>query len=211
MLSNASGRCVEDTLLLFGPQTPLLTRSELSKLWAVINTEPKLAFLLETIKSLPSLWASTILSSCPNFRRLTSVDDNLRRLVQFFDIGDPDVLPIEPPCETILVTLTVISQIAELISLPRTCNVQGFCVGFLAAAAVASSHTDADLERWAATALRLALCVGAVVDIDELERSNNPSSTWSLRWTTDTEEELFRRTLASFPEVVMSPHLDAID
>jgi hypothetical protein len=211
MASNASGRCVEDIILLFGPQTPLLARSELSKLWAVVNTEPKLAFLLETINALPSLWTSTVLSNCPGFRRLTSADENLKRLVQFFDIGDPDVLSIKPPCEFALVILTVISQIAELISLPRTRNVQGFCVGFLAAAAVASSHTDADLERWAATALRLAVCVGAVVDIDELEQSGNPSSTWSLRWTTDTEEELFRHTLASFPEVVISIHLYKFD
>ena len=201
MASTAPKRAADTTLLLFGPQTPRLAPSRLLELWSAINANPKLGFLAEIVKTLPSLWEDTILPSCPSFSNLSSVGEQLQRLVQYFDTGATESLPTEPPYEFLLVPLTVISQIAEYISLDREGTVQGFCVGFLSAAAVASSHDEAELHRWTATAVRLALCVGAIIDIDERERSSNRSSTWSIRWTSDAQEDHFRRTLASFPGV----------
>jgi len=191
----------ETTLLLFGPQTSRLVPSRLSQLWSTINSEPRLAFLGEIVRTLPALWEYTVLPSCPHFERLLSAGDQLRQLVQSLETGATNNLTSSPPCELLLVPLTVLSQIAEYISLDREGTVQGFCVGFLAAAAVASSHNRIELERWTATAVRLALCIGAIIDIDERERSSNRSSTWSVRWASGTEEEHFQQSLASFPEV----------
>jgi hypothetical protein len=189
------------TLLLFAPQTHRLNPSRLSELWSTIQSDPRLAFLIEIVKTLPSLWESTVLSGCPQLERLTLASEQLQQLVQFFETGDAEILPTKTPYEFLLVPLTVISQIAEYISLGREGTVQGFCVGFLAATAVATSSNTSELERWAATAVRLALCIGAIVDMDERERSHNRSLTWSVRWTSSAEEKHFQRILASFPEV----------
>ncbi|KAF1964890.1 hypothetical protein BU23DRAFT_604520 [Bimuria novae-zelandiae CBS 107.79] len=200
MPSTTSKRRPQHTLLLFGPQTPRHSSSRLSELWNTINSEPKLAFLGEIVKELPSLWENTVLSSCPDLRRLTHASEQIQQLVRFFETGAMDTFTTERPCELLLVPLTVVSQIVEYISLDREGNVQGFCVGFLAAAVVASSSSTSDLERYAATAIRLALCIGALIDIDEREQLGNRSLTWSARWTSGTEEKHFRETLASFPE-----------
>ena len=45
-------------------------------------------------------------------------------------------------------------------------GIQGFCVGFLSAVAVATSGSEADLGPSAAIAFRLAVCIGAYVDLD---------------------------------------------
>jgi hypothetical protein len=191
---------VEETLLLFGPQIARIVPARLSELRNTIISNPKLAFLKDIIKTLPHLWKSTILTGCSQLKRLTLAGEQIEELVRFFDTGATDALPTPTPYELFLVPLTVISQIAEYISLEGEGPVQGFCVGFLAAAAVASSQNSAELEHYTATAVRLALCIGAVVDLDERERSGNRSSTWSVRYTSGGEEEHFRRTLTSFPE-----------
>jgi len=201
-MSSASNKePVEETLLLFGPQTARIVPSRLSELRNTIIANPKLAFLKDIIKNLPDLWKNTILTNCSQLERLTLAGEQIQELVGFFDTGATDALPIKTPYELLLVPLTVISQIVEYISLDDKSPVQGFCVGFLAAAAVASSHDNAELERYTATAVRLALCIGAVIDLDESERSGNRSSTWSVRYSPGGEEEHFRRTLSSFPEV----------
>jgi hypothetical protein len=201
MPSTSSEGRPEQTLMLFGPQTPRLILSRLSELWSTINSDPKLAFLIEVVKTLPSFWEKTVVSNCPDLQRLTHAGEHIQKLVRFFETGAVDTLPTERPYELLLVPLTVVSQIAECISLEREGSVQGFCVGFLAAAAVASSSSPSQLEKWTATAIRLALCIGALIDLDERERLGNCSSTWSARWTSGAEEKHFRKTLASFPEV----------
>lgn len=192
-----------NTLLLFGPQTPRLVPARLLELWNTINSNPRLAFLTNTVKTLPSLWKDTVLPKCIDLKRLTSAGEQLQQLVQFFESGTTEGLPIESPYEFLLVPMTVISQIVGYITLDQEGDVQGFCVGFLGAAAVASSHSASDLERWTATAIRLALCIGAIVDINEGEDGGlgDCSTTWSVHWSSDTEEKHLRQTLESFPEV----------
>ncbi|RAQ98771.1 polyketide synthase [Stemphylium lycopersici] len=193
-------------LLLFGPQKPGLVLHLLSELRNTIISNPKLDFLIKTVKTLPSLWEDVVLPCCPELQRLTSANDHLQQLAQFFKTGSTDGLPSKLQYEFLLVPLTVISQIVEYMSLDQEGDVQGFCVGFLAAAAVTSSHSAFELERWTATAIRLALCIGAIVEIDEREgeRSSDRSSTWSVRWRSDAEEDHLRRTLESFPTAYIS-------
>lgn len=45
-------------------------------------------------------------------------------------------------------------------------GIQGFCTGFLSAAAVACSNSDEDVCIFGAVVLRLAVCIGAYVDLD---------------------------------------------
>ncbi|KAI0095974.1 hypothetical protein F4814DRAFT_453954 [Daldinia grandis] len=199
-----------NTLLLFGPQIPRLVPSRLIDLRKAILEDSSLGFLVQIVKELPSLWETTIQPSSPNFRRLTSAKQQLQRLGAFFEDQNEEAPRLGAPCNLLLVPLTVISQIAEYIRLGHRGTVQGFCVGFLAATAIASARDRTNLEKWTATAIRLAVCVGAVVDLDELERSDGgedsslSSSTWSVGWASSNERGHFERTLASFPEAYIS-------
>ena len=205
---HATTGSVEKVLLLFGPQIPRLVPARLTDLRKTILEDHKLQFLVRVVKDLPALWDTTILPGCPHLSRLADAKRQLQQLAAFLESEDVDLPPARPPYNLLLVPLTVVAQIAEYISLGRKGPVQGFCVGFLAAAAVASARNKTELEKWTATAVRLAVCIGAIVDLDENERSNGDSessgcsSTWSVSWTSNQEKEYLDETLASFPQVI---------
>lgn len=197
----------EKVLLLFGPQIPRLAPARLADLRKTILEEPKLQFLVRVVKNLPSLWDTTIQPGCPHLGQLADAKQQLQQLATFLENENVDLPSVRPPYNLLLVPLTVIAQIAEYITLGRKGPVQGFCVGFLAAAAVASARNITELEKWTATAVRLAVCIGAIIDLDENESSNRHqhssgrSSTWSVSWTSNHEKEHLTETLASFPQV----------
>ncbi|KAI1805059.1 hypothetical protein F4811DRAFT_570540 [Daldinia bambusicola] len=204
-----------DNLLLFGPQIPRLIPSRLTDLRKTISEDPSLGFIVEIVKELPLLWETTIQPNLPGLE--SSI--NAKRILELFgaclENEEAEIPRLRAPYNILLVPLTVISQIVEYIRLSHRGVVQGFCVGFLAAAAVASSQNRAELERWTATAIRLAVCIGAIVDLDEVKRSNGMvestkcSSTWSVGWSSIIEKRHFEKTLASFPEAYISCETDA--
>ena len=210
----------ENNLLLFGPQIPQLVPSQIADLRRTISEEPELEFLKRIVRELPSLWSNSIQPSWARFGRLDAVGNQLQKLGVLLE-SEREVNVGSRARNVLLVPLTIITQIAEYVRHRRRGYVEGFCAGFLSAAAVASSQSMADLEKWTATAIRLGVCIGAIVDLDEQERSQTQpdppgySSTYSfrwatcsIRWTTVSEKEHLERILASFHEVGGPPHFD---
>jgi len=80
-------------------------------------------------------------------------------------------------------------------------GVQGFCVGFLSAIAVAGTVDEAGLGVTAAVALRLAVCVGAYVDRDGVY-AKEPSlmRCVAVRWRGEGMKEV-ENVIRSFPQV----------
>lgn len=198
----------EETLLVFGPCIPKLLPASLADLRTSIKQNPKLGFLVPIVKSLPQFWEETIETNCPWLAQLPGAKEHLSQLLLLLD-ADP-ASPLKPPeglRNLLLVPLTVISQIVEHTQLGHQGPALGFCVGFLATAAVACSRGGAELERWTVTALRLAICIGAVVDLDEhLETEGYPnspqrSSAWSVRWMLPSQKAFLEETLQSLPQV----------
>ena len=116
--------------------------------------------------------------------------------------------------------LTIISQVLEYLNrvpnlekqaLPRFDNVQGFCVGFLTAAVVACSHDKDEFRELAAIAIRLAMCIGAIIDVDEasVHDPRDRSTAVAVRWRTDMGEEAFDKLLVDYPTV--SLHISPSD
>lgn len=98
--------------------------------------------------------------------------------------------------------LTVIRQIIDVWKFKeesqnrcRIVDAQGFCVGFLAAVAVASSNDSNEFEDIASTMIRLAVCIGAAVDLDGI--LHGPTRSVALRWKSDSEKEQLDRVLGS--------------
>ncbi|KAI5463904.1 hypothetical protein BGZ63DRAFT_442671 [Mariannaea sp. PMI_226] len=190
------------TLLLFGSQIPRISADAMKELRRTIFRDSKLEFLLGILQHLPTRWDTTCLNHAP-FEYLTDAKTHLQQLTEFFETEAADVPFNILSCNLTLAPLTVILHMVEYMSLGLQGNVQGFCVGFLSAAAVASSRDVSELERWVAVAVNLAVCIGAVIDLDEQQQAQG-SSAFSIRWTSTATKEHLQRTIDAFPGVYMS-------
>lgn len=187
--------------VLFGPQC-----SNVDEVSAQISTalaeDSSLQFISEILQELPSLWAD-ITKALPSLCKVSG-DEQIIALVQHLH-GSPSP-PTGEPKNIILTPLTVISQILELIKLRELTgeqdiiDTQGFCVGFLAAIVAASSKDD--FQSLTATTIRLAVCIGALVDLDELNHGACRSIV--VRWKELAACKKFQHVIASHPKVSSS-------
>ncbi len=110
------------------------------------------------------------------------------------------------------VPLTVISQIVDFLRLGRKAgnatfsrfdNVQGFCIGFLTAAALAISKDEDEFRHFASVAIRLSVCIGSIIDLNEksLHDPLNRSSSMAVRWKKLSGKEKFEQVLRDYPSV----------
>lgn len=196
--------------VLFGPQGTVTAKS-MEETRELLHDNPDLYFLLETISELQDLWP-VIQDVWPRLDRL-SAQKKLASLSDFFQGGPPPTL--SGPINNILLSpLTVISQIIEFWKLShgfdnrpskesQLRDVQGFCLGFLTATTVSCSTNETQFKSLAPKAVRLALCMGALVDLDALTSSNGHdyASAIAVRWKSPTQMEHFKDILKLFPSV----------
>jgi hypothetical protein len=81
-------------------------------------------------------------------------------------------------------------------------GIQGFCVGFLSAATVATSESEAEIATTAAVMLRLAVCIGAYVDKSQFGSQSVKAGCVAVSWREEevSEEEIVD-LVHTFPEV----------
>lgn len=216
----------KDILLLFGPQSTRLSDTYLSEIRDQILKNPDLAFLADVVSELPSLWP-TITGACAATKIKIPGEEKLNELRDFFLLHDnKPVFPnLNEASNLTVAPLTVLSHLVEFWRLHQTPNkkidsvifpssssspsscrlrdVQGFCMGFLAAANVASSRTALDFRKSASAAVRLAVCIGVVVDLDEASMVEQLDGTCSLavRWKSEAEFDYLTEALGRYPEV----------
>lgn len=164
------------SLLVFGPQTEFPSEEILNEFRQELISSPRLSALKQAVDSLPEYWQILVdydpsLCHIPGAKSL----DELKQWVK--DGGD------FPRFESnhYALAITVLLQITQysryldrlgkeshrkVLESVKIGGIQGFCVGFLGAVAVATSVTEADLGASAAIALRLAVSIGAYVDKD---------------------------------------------
>ena len=196
------------SLLLFGPLSPQPNQAYLSDLQRCILDDLDLEFLNGVISELPSLWLA-LQKEFPELSIITGAEqlEQLKRLLSPMQLPD-----VWASSNLVLAPLTVISHIADFLRLRRTArntifpgidNVQGFCVGFLVAAALASSWDEIEFRRSASTAIRLAVCVGAIIDLNDRSFRNpaDRSSAIVVRWKTESGKQAFEGTLKDYPSV----------
>ncbi|KAL8883015.1 MAG: hypothetical protein Q9198_000074 [Flavoplaca austrocitrina] len=199
------------SLLLFGPVSVQPSQAHLSQLRTSIIERTDLKFLSELIDELPNLW-STIVQNAPQLDSVPG-EEQLNQLRQFLISGS---LPNADALGNVMTApLTIIFQISELVGqqrdlgkakFPRLENVQGFCLGFLTAAAVASSQNATELQEFASVAVRLAVCIGSVVDLDEIshEDPSDRSASIAVRWRSETGKDDLENILRDYPKAYIS-------
>jgi hypothetical protein len=196
-----------NTIALFGPQATRWTQETLSNLQSQLLLDPHLYFLKNTLIELPSLWPQLEkrldIVNCPAHESLQQLSD--------FATGKK-ILDEKSFRNIHLAPLTIVEHVVQLISmaeklesepksakLPAFLAAQGFCIGFLSAAAFSSSHSWAEFVINASNALRIAACIGAIVDHEDAP--NNGAKAVSVRWKTDSDRTYLDSSLDMIPNV----------
>ncbi|KAJ5866964.1 CAZyme family CE10 [Penicillium rubens] len=181
---------------------------------------PQIAEIDETATSTKIQRCTSSRMSCENYRLyvipgplcLQSLERlNLRRSLIVFR-GGP-IATHENPTNVLLTPLTVIRQIIDAWKFKeksqnkcRIMDAQGFCVGFLAAVAVACSNDAKEFADIASTMVRLAVCIGTAVDLDGI--SHGQARSVAVRWKSASENEQLNRLLTSSSTAYVSCFTD---
>lgn len=211
------GPSKEDIRVLFGPQCPDI-RDSITHIQNAISKDPVgLGFLSHILDELPSLWP-TITGAWPALKNVEG-DSQLLALGQLFEQGSEDKLEAS---NLMMTPITVMRHVVDFWNLqnvathpafppsslsqaemPRIVDAQGFCVGLLAAIAVACSRDTQEFQSVASNAIRLALCIGALVDLDEI--SSGSTVSLAVRWESVEDFHRLEEILNSNPEVSFPP------
>ncbi|KAF7586587.1 hypothetical protein BBP40_008644 [Aspergillus hancockii] len=199
--------------LLFGPQCSEIGES-IGYIRSAILNDPALEFLRKVLDELPSLWP-VITSAWPGLEG-ESGETQLIALNQLVQSGLP-AASVEAT-NLILTPVTVMRHIVEFWNLQkvakhpafpssrprarRVIDTQGFCVGILAAITVACSRSTGEFQAISSNAIRLAVCIGALVDLDGTIAHDFASI--ALRWETQIDYERLEQILANDPNVYIS-------
>lgn len=203
--------CEQTPVALFGPEVTRWTQESLSSLQSTLLQKTHLSFLIETLVRLPSLWPLLEEHYNPAGRE---------RLQQLSDLATgKTTLDPKSLSNVHLAALTLVSHVVDFVCMAEEVDdgfqtmgqapklwgfhaVQGFCIGFLSAAAVSCSSDWTEFERNASNALRLAVCIGAIVDAeDELHDPIGRATAVSVRWKRDSDRAIFGASLDRFPDV----------
>lgn len=167
------------SLLVFGPQTDFPPEKVLQDYRQELISSPRLSALKDAVDDLPQFWQSLV-DFDPSLRHVPG-GKYLGHLRQWVQDGGPFPHQESNSPNHFALAVTVLLQIIQYTSYldqlgedshhkvlesVKSGGVQGFCVGFLSAIAVASSASEADIGPSAAVALRLAVGIGAYVDQD---------------------------------------------
>lgn len=191
-----------EAVLLFGSQALDFDGSAFRQLSTSVLNSPEHSWALRFVDTLSDTW-KTICDELPNLRAAPGAA-HLRRLGKSFRAGKLETTTLP---NIILSPLVVIAQLTQYTTfanlrdeeaLPPSGTV-GFCIGLLSAFAVSSASSKGDFERYATVAARLALIIGALVDIDNLKE---PSTTLAVAWKIQNNgtEEL-KQILKASPDV----------
>ncbi len=202
------------SLVVCGAQTGWPTRQELLSLKAFLLSEPRLRQFLTAIRELPGLWP-TLTEAVPELRS-TPGSDLLRQIPQWIDDEDSFERDSTPP-NIQSTPLTVIIQVVQYFQYLRCLGsthtdvlaglkdggIQGFCTGFLAATALACSKDEEEINVLGAVALRLAVCIGACVDLDStFAKPSKTRGCIATRWKTELGRNDVNQVLRSYPDVI---------
>lgn len=192
---------------LCGPQSRLPPRKEVNRLrQALLRHKCICQPLRATLKELPTL-LQQLIASDDGLKGLPAVVASIDCLAQWLDSGpttlsfDDDsphaaILPLTILLQTALFlqhldnTASQVSSFSVTIQSLQKFGVQGFCIGFLTAAAIAFSESKEHLAQHVATSVRLAMCIGVYVD-SNIFAVEPPSLALavSVRWRPDQFSE----------------------
>lgn len=207
------------TVLVFGSQTLSFDEQSFQKLRSSIAEAPELDWVPAAISKLPNDFNSVV-AGIPIIHAGPGLD-HLLALRKWIETGAlPGGTTWQRLPNIVLTPLCVVSQLdgyIRYLKLVREDHGQtpnnadqdvhplveteavGFCTGLLAALAVSLSTTQEQLQRHGATALRLAMMIGALVDAQDAV--NGDSASISTRWKNSDDLDTLRDILDNHHDV----------
>lgn len=203
------------SVFVCAPQTTTLPPQEyFVQLRESLRNSSTLSTLDDAVVELPHIW-TILVKGHPALGEIQGA--SLLRDLKGWITGDSDSLGNSKPLlsNMHLGPLTVVLQVMEYLSYLARSEVdhnevlrpvahggfQGLCTGFLTASALSCSEDTAEIGTHAAVALRLALCIGAMVDLEN-QRGVFPAKMVSLTapWTSATDRSRVTTILAGYKE-----------
>ncbi|KAL3431737.1 hypothetical protein BDV09DRAFT_206463 [Aspergillus tetrazonus] len=209
--------------LVFGSQTTLPSVAAASRLRAALLLDPRLYQLRTSIESLTEIWPALAISDPALERVAGPAEKSLRQLCRWLSHSEfPDATEISELPATFVTPFTVILHTvlymqytdgngrlghADVLRAVRNNGgVQGFCTGFLTAVSVATSPDLEALSRQACVALRLAVAIGAYIDLDLIDSDVSSVAVRSRAGKKGLED-----SLAHFPGAYISVITDELN
>ncbi|KAJ5802121.1 uncharacterized protein N7503_004571 [Penicillium pulvis] len=205
-------------LVIFGPQTSWPSYSYAERLRRDLVDEPSLAPFADAIRQLPELWPSLV--EIEHRLGQTEGKKTLEQLQNWIETGSlprrngqDDILPngFATPFTVIAHAIDYWRCLTSVGSQWRPSNLEagpaleGMCTGFLTAIAAASSKDSNEFLSMAAVAVRLAACIGTLIDLNG-SNSDGTGEARALvvRWSSPTQESCFLRILEQQPNAYVS-------
>ena len=200
------------SLLVFGSQTPWPPSEHQNKLRNRLLKDRALNPFLSSIRELPSVWKSIVRAE-PRLDRIEA-QEQLDLLLRWIDEGA--FPPSSGPSPNVLATpLTVIfhliqyldylrdtgSSHAQVLQAAQHGGFQGFCSGLLSALVLACSRNEDDINKLGSVAIRIALVVGAFIDLDSIE---SEFACLAVRYKSNTDGEEVEQLIQQFQGVCIS-------
>ncbi|KAI1454970.1 hypothetical protein F4805DRAFT_460210 [Annulohypoxylon moriforme] len=214
------------TVVLFGPQVLSFNKQSFDKLRASLLGETSLHWIQETVTELPHLWEAITqsfpkLSALSGETLLSDLDKWLKNGVDN-DQGDTRLPNIILTPLVVITQLTQYWQYLELnskgvvgardlhpFSAQRDIETLGFCTGLLSAFAVSCSFNEHDLRKYGAVAIRLAMLIGAFVDVQDVsDDAHGRAESYAMAWNNDEQDAEMMRLIERFPEAYISVQYD---
>ena len=205
------------TLLLFGPQALSFTEESVSQLRKALLDLPMNQWILDTVAGLPGHWTHV----SENYTSIQVINGAvlLQDLTDWLRTGKftQASFPLPNVLLTPLVVITHLVQYLGYLDLIQSGSEKqedlhgvfkndvetlGFCTGLLSALAVSSSANQVELQQHGAVVIRLAMLIGAVVDVRDIAAGpHDVSKSFSLAWNSSETGTEVTRIVKSSPEV----------
>ncbi|KAL4945599.1 hypothetical protein BDV06DRAFT_219135 [Aspergillus oleicola] len=223
----ANGTCIPGTdreyteqgtggvVLVFGCQWLSFTADDFRQLRTTVLDNPENHWMLDVLSELPEYYRTAAEEQyVPSLRRIHG-EENLRELERWFRCNDLSSARF-PLSYTQLAPLLMMthfvqySQYTKLIKSSRRgqnspiVEIAGFCIGFLSAAAVSAARGK-DLKKFGSVALRLAMLLGALGDVQEAEEE---FSSLATGWKMPEMEEELNSVLENYPDSYITVQYD---
>ncbi|KID83470.1 Beta-ketoacyl synthase [Metarhizium guizhouense ARSEF 977] len=214
-------------VFLFGSLPLSFDHSEFHRIQNTVRGDESVSWILKVVSELPELWQSVSAALGVPSERVVEGYMQLVDLKNAFNSGAALTTPYPLP-NKLLVPLATIDQLIQYMSFHKNAyagqddeadwvsratakgETLGFCTGLLSSAAVSSSKSPSDFERYGSSAIRLAVAVGAVADMDAKASAQSPQPTRCLgtEWNSDSKLTDLRKIIDSRDDTYISVNYD---
>ncbi|KAK3376218.1 hypothetical protein B0T24DRAFT_699496 [Lasiosphaeria ovina] len=204
------------TLLLFGSQALSFNAEAFAALRASVWGTGEQQWVGEALASLAGCWDG-FLQAFPKYNVDSGAKELLADLDKWFRTGvmRPGVLDGASPRvpNIVLSPLVIITQLVGYMrwqpdETAPVLGTLGFCTGLLSAYAVALGKDKTQVRTHGATAVRLAMLIGGIVDAQESLDPSGPATALATAWSSPTGGEELNRLLQKFPDSYISVSYD---